>query len=829
MKRLLFDGAKSANLDSLPAEAWTIISGRTPGSDDVVEVVRTVPILQRAVMLVSDAVGSMPFAIMRGSTEIDISAEYKNALGILPNLPSMLSLIETSILMWGAGYWFIGRNRSRKAKEIRYLAPTTIRPIIEPGEGLKGFTRIIGSTQIELATDEVVYFWLPDPSIEVGPPSWSPVKAALRAAGVLGSMDKFTTNFFDRGAIKATLLTVPATTRKADRETLRSWWRTVFGGVKNAFATEVINADDVKPVVIGEGIESLSNAELTREKREDIAVALGIPYSLLFPDAANFATAQQDDRHFYQKTIIPACTTIANVINQQLLESFGCVLEFRPEGLDAMQEDEGNRASAFAAYVGAGLKPSLVAQLLGLELPKGVEYEDLDPEEPEQPEPAQPGQPPLPEQAQEAPEPEEKPTPTKGVDTWAGNAQRESEAASVDLRRWRDKALNALKRGESPAVGFVSTTIPADRWSQVKAALESATTADDVRLAFAPQGPQEGADTDAIKALLEGIRLGVEALKASDSGENDTDDSNDDESPGPFQTARQRQWFFASGPGAGNSGGSGSGKGKDGKGKDKGGSGKAPKVLKQGQISGGFGGVRAYSELEEKLSWDEWRDGSRSSIKKDGATAGGEDVEKYLSKDGKTPPSGAGYSIVSSYQESWASKSNDHGGLQDNLQKEAERRLKAEGEDTAPLDPGQQVPESITAKAVYESVYNRTQAYFKAQGLKPDDTIVVYRGIILEEKVGIIESADNVRWRPLSSWSTNQNTAAGVFGVPGSANARGYVFASEVPVRNIFSHWSTGFGCANEHEVVVLGRKHKNIKLLGTRKGGIDTSWKWKD
>jgi len=94
--------------------------------------------------------------------------------------------------------------------------------------------------------------------------------------------------------------------------------------------------------------------------------------------------------------------------------------------------------------------------------------------------------------------------PTKGVDTWpTGNAQRESEAASVDLRRWRDKALNALKRGESPAVGFVSTTIPADRWSQVKAALESATTADDVRLAFAPQGPQEGADTDAIKALLE--------------------------------------------------------------------------------------------------------------------------------------------------------------------------------------------------------------------------------------------------------------------------------------------------------------------------------------
>ena len=108
---------------------------------------------------------------------------------------------------------------------------STIRPIIEPGEGLKGFIRVIGSNQIELAIDEVAYFWLPDPSIEVGPPSWSPVKAALRAAGVLGSMDRFTTNFFDRGAIKATLDGASHNTQR-QTGTLRTWWRTVFGGSK---------------------------------------------------------------------------------------------------------------------------------------------------------------------------------------------------------------------------------------------------------------------------------------------------------------------------------------------------------------------------------------------------------------------------------------------------------------------------------------------------------------------------------------------------------------------------------------------------------------------
>ena len=367
---------------------------------------------------------------------------------------------------------------------------------------------------------------------------------------------------------------------------------------------------------------------------------------------------------------------------------------------------------------------------------------------------------------------------------------------------------------------FVSTTIPADRWQHITGALKAAQTADDVRAAFVAPAPAAQPD---IAALLEGIRLGVAALAVKADDEGGGDGEGDGGSSGPFATARQRQWFFASGPGAGNSGG----KGKDGKGKDKGSSGKAPKELKQGE-STGASAVRVYSDLEEKLSWDEARNGSRESIKDAGATAGGKDVEKYLADHYKAPPSGAGYDIVSSYQSAWAHSSNDHGGIQDSLQKEAERRLKAENEDTAPLDPDQQVPESVTAKAVYESVYARTQAYFKAQGLKPDDTIVVYRGMRLNENVGVIESADNVRWRPLSSWSTNQNTAQYGFGNPGSdSDVRGYVFASEVPVRNIFSHWSTGLGCADEHEVVVLGRKHRNIKLLGTKKGGQE--WQWKD
>jgi len=62
------------------------------------------------------------------------------------------------------------------------------------------------------------------------------------------------------------------------------------------------------------------------------------------------------------------------------------------------QQDENERASAFATYVNAGIKQSIVAQMLGLNLPEGVDFDDLDPE----PQPVQLQQAPPPQGAQGA-------------------------------------------------------------------------------------------------------------------------------------------------------------------------------------------------------------------------------------------------------------------------------------------------------------------------------------------------------------------------------------------------------------------------------------------
>ncbi len=517
---LLRGGQKAVNMEDLPDSAWV---WHTPheGDDSAKDYIRKVPWLARAVQMRAQAVASLPFALVdlaakaakeeqdaerakaraiekakekakpkpkpvpfppeaapgaepeeepeEESPEVeepeeeivvdyDTSANWENKIGFLPDPQALLWLIEAALCVYG--YAYVLRDRTtRRTAGLRYLVPTTIKPVIKPESGLVNFERTIGAGTIELAIEDLLYFWSPDPYTEIGPPGGSPCIAALSAAGVLFNVDKFATEFFKSGAIKATLLKVPGVASTDERNRLKAWWKRIFSGIEKAYTTEIVSSD-VETEQIGEGISELTDTELVQNKREDISTAMGIPHSLLFSNASTFATAQQDDLHFYSKTIVPEAEFIAGVFNSQLLAPLGLRWEFRPETLDAYQEDEAQRAQALQAYTSAGMKLSIAAQILGIELPEGVEYEDLDPEEKE-PVLGAPGQLPVPGVTPPALAPfaqatEQATQPQKSA---------QQEAMLTDLRRWRDKA-----RKNGGSVPFESEFIPAE----FKAGLEAA-------------------------------------------------------------------------------------------------------------------------------------------------------------------------------------------------------------------------------------------------------------------------------------------------------------------------------------------------------------------
>ena len=334
--------------------------------------------VNRCVHVRAAALSSMPWSVYSGDTEV-LAHNYDDFTGYewAELLPQMLYLTESALCILGHAYWFKNRTRGNRLESLRWWAASTVEPVYDTTapDGIRAFKRKVGNTTQTIDRDNVIYYRLPNPLHETLPGA-SPVAAALADAGVLYNVAKFASAFFERGAIKATILTIEGTAQQAERERLKSWWENFMTGIRNAWGSSVVNAA-VKPVVVGEGISELSNNALTAEKREAIGTTLGIPHSIVMSNAANFATSQQDALNFYDMTVIPSARLISYAMNRQLFRPLGLRFEWKPQEMSLYQEDEEQRATALMHYVTAGFPLYIAAEILGVNLPDNMEYADL--------------------------------------------------------------------------------------------------------------------------------------------------------------------------------------------------------------------------------------------------------------------------------------------------------------------------------------------------------------------------------------------------------------------------------------------------------------------
>ena len=493
-------GLKSIDLPQYPDEAWDWISG-APMADTAFY--NTVAFVYRAVNLTAGAVAQVPFAIVDEASgeDVDNSAAWKNKLGFFPNPNRTLQLLEMSLILYGRAYLFRERNRVRTLG-LRYIAPVTVDPKLDALEGVIGFRRSIGTMTKDLEPADIMYFWEPDPRVEIGPPLGWRMTAMMDAAGLLKWYDYFVTEFAKRGGVLPTMLMVKGIPNVQERERVENYWDKF---IKGAFrvAGKVFNGEAMSVATVGEGPGQMGDSNLTQTKREDICVAAGIPMDMMLSNAANYATANISRKNWLTQTVLPDCNFIAGVFNAQLLAPLGLRMEFRPETLDEFQEEEANRAAAFAQYVQAGMLPSIAAQVVGIEPPPGVEYDDMfaEDEEPEAPVPAAAAEMPDAEDMDDA-EDEQNASPIMSAAAWK------------DLETWRRLAMKAVKKGNPASFTFTTSAIPQAVYQTIAGGLQSAHDSETVARVFdAVEKGEEVARPDEVKSILEAIRLGVEALK----------------------------------------------------------------------------------------------------------------------------------------------------------------------------------------------------------------------------------------------------------------------------------------------------------------------------
>jgi hypothetical protein len=490
------DGVKSIDLPQFPNEAWHFYG--EDDDDKKEDFYSTVSAVFRAVNLTASATANIPFALVdKAGKDYDVSDDWQNKVGFMPKPGELIRLWRMSLTMTNSAYGFM-ENTKAIGKNLRYIVPTTIEPKLdkENDGGLLGFTRTLGngSKYYPLGkTNPIFWMWRMDHTTELLPSKSTEFQAMCAAAGILFYSDHFVNAFFKRGGIKPTMLVLKGMTAPDKVKDLESIWSKVISGGYKYLAKVfqgVSESGGLEAQTIGEGVDTLKDETLTKSKIEDVAMSIGMPLSLLLANSANYATAQVELKTWYENGLAPWCSFMADEMTDKLFKPLGYKFVFRPEMTDAGQEEEVQRAGAYSTYVTAKMKPSIAAQIVGIELPEGIEYEMLDEMQKEADQAAADAQSKL--QQDKLQLIEKQSSSDNGKDK-ENALQKEKEKVAKfipnldqlkEMEIWRTFAFRHFKKSEPLTFAFEVKTLPDDIAEGIRCGLEVADSEDAIKQAF---------------------------------------------------------------------------------------------------------------------------------------------------------------------------------------------------------------------------------------------------------------------------------------------------------------------------------------------------------
>ena len=503
-----FDGKKSYNVPDPwnSTLGWVTIFGDSEKpTQDVLY--GTVAAVYRAVNLTADATASLPFAIVnKNGQDVDTSDNWQNAVGFMPNPRDLIRRWRTSLFMTNAAYAFMESERGKKLSNLRYLVPTTIQPDAD-ADGLKGFYRSFSSRRkfYPLEEKRLFYIFKLDYDTELLPSDKTEFAALMSSAGILYYADFFVGNFFETGGVKPSMLMVKGVPNKADAERIESIWDKLRRNVYK-YAGKIFNAEAMEVHELGNGISDLKDTGIYEKAIRNIALASGIPVSLFLNEAANMATADVYTSWWYNYVLVPTANMIADALTDQVFAPLGMRWEFRPEQASPNQAEEVQRSGSWLNFVNGGVKQSVAAQIVGIDMPAGVEYSDLDPAPaPEQPAPS----PAEPVKAIELPPVTTDPIYTLNLAQWK------------EIDAWQGIATRKAKRKESLVFAFETKCLPINLAEQIRRDLSDAGSVADVeeifcRVLSVPETKAAPAtDDSALLALADAINKSANPIKAT--------------------------------------------------------------------------------------------------------------------------------------------------------------------------------------------------------------------------------------------------------------------------------------------------------------------------
>lgn len=287
---------------------------------------------------VSSILSRLPFRVGADPNrpeDYDVNSPLARLLGPPPGGPNP-STSARRLWAWTVGQrmiagrfgWEIETDDRGIPVALYALPASSLQPIPSTSGAyyFDGFVYGTGTNLRRMPRETVVYDWLPHPE------DWRQPDPPLRAAHldtlIAVMQSRYDYAFLKNDARPPAIIVTEEFAESDDFEAFKRQWNSTYGGPDNAGRIAFLessgaanSAVDIK--VLGISPRDAQAAERFHDRLEQIAMALGVPWSILDASGRTFDNASQEWANFVRGTLAPLADDLADAINMQLAPRFG--------------------------------------------------------------------------------------------------------------------------------------------------------------------------------------------------------------------------------------------------------------------------------------------------------------------------------------------------------------------------------------------------------------------------------------------------------------------------------------------------------------------------